>query len=117
LKTKLETEKLQAPAADAFFDAFVQYVRATFGNSADVLSDFGLAPKKSRASLTADQKAAATAKRKSTLAARGIVGKRKRATVKGNVTGLEMVPIIQGPDAPAEQASNAPSNGGNAVKS
>ena len=117
LKTKLEAEKNQAPPADAFFDAFVQFVRATFGNSADVLADFGLAPKKVRTPLKADQKAAAAAKRKSTLAARGIVGTRKRAAVKGNVTGLEMVPIVKGPDAPAQQAPNAPTNGGNAVKS
>ena len=117
LRTKLDTERNQAPTSNAFVDAFVLFVRATFGNSADVLADFGLAPRKARTPLKADQKAAATAKRMSTRAARGIIGKRKRAAVKGDVTGLEMVAIVEGPGASAQQPPMAANHGGSAVKS
>ncbi len=117
LKAKLEAEKSQASPLVAFYNAFIAYVRATFGSQADVLADFGIVPRKAKTPLTAEQKATAAAKRKATLAARGIVGTRKRAAVKGNVAGLEMIPIIKGPDAPAQQAPNAPNGGSNAVKS
>ena len=43
--------------------AFVAFVKATFGNSPDVLADFGLKPKKATTPLTVEQKAAAAAKR------------------------------------------------------
>ena len=39
-----------APALRAFMSAIVQCVRTAFGNQADVLADFGLAPKKVRGS-------------------------------------------------------------------
>ena len=39
--------------------AFVAFVKATFGNSPDVLADFGLKPRKARTPLTIDQMAAA----------------------------------------------------------
>ena len=85
VKAKLADEATQSPAMRAFFLAFIAYVRAAFGNSPDVLADFGLAPKKVKAPLTAVQKAAA-AKAKATREARGTKGSKARLAVKGNVT-------------------------------
>jgi hypothetical protein len=60
--------------------------------------------------MTAEQKAAANAKRKSTLEARGIVGSRKRKTVKGTVTGVQVMPIVSQPqpEPQHQQAEPAP---------
>jgi hypothetical protein len=116
LRVKLDAETAQGPGARAFFLAFIAFVRAAFGASADVLADFGLQPKKAPAPRTAEQKAAAAAKAKATRAARGTIGKRKRALVKGNVTGIEVIPITTGQGAPAQPASNA-ATGGNTAKS
>src|SRR5260370_25089587 len=55
-------------------------------------------------------RAAAAAKRKSTRAARGVIGTRKRAAIKGDVTGVVVSPV-KGAHEPAattvQQASNA----------
>jgi hypothetical protein len=82
LKAKLADETAQAPGLRVFFIAFIQFVRAAFGSSPDVLADFGLQPKKARAPLTTEQKAAAAAKRAATRKARGTTGKRKKATMR-----------------------------------
>jgi hypothetical protein len=85
---KLATETAQAPALIAYQDAFVAFVKAAFGNSPDVLADFGLLPKKARTPLTVEQKAAAKAKRDATRKARGTMGSKQKLAVKGNVTGV-----------------------------
>jgi len=61
--------------------------------------------------MTVEKRAAAAAKREATRQARGIIGKRKRAGVKGDVTGVVVTPV----KAPHEQAPNG-SNGGNPTK-
>jgi hypothetical protein len=99
--------------------AFVEFVRGMFAGQPDALADFGQQPKKARAPLTAEKQAAANAKRQSTLAARGVVGSKKRKAVKGTVTGVQVTPIIsepqqqQAPVAPVQQnaGSAAPRNG------
>ncbi|HEV3194211.1 MAG TPA: hypothetical protein VGY54_27085 [Polyangiaceae bacterium] len=119
LKAKLTAEMAQLAGLREFFLAFVTFVKAAFGNSPDILADFGVKPKKARKPLTVEQKAAAAAKRKSTRAARGVIGTRKRAVIKGDVTGVVVSPVKGAqpePGAhPAQQASNA-SNDGNAAK-
>ena len=118
LKAALADEKAQLPGLREFFLAFVSFVRAGFGNSPDILVDFGLAPRKARKPLTVEQRAAAAAKRAATRAARGIIGKRKRADVKGDVTGVVVTPVKAEPAQAAQPAQQAPngSNGGNATK-
>jgi hypothetical protein len=113
----LEDEKSQGPSMRAFYTAFIAYVRAAYGNSPDVLADFGLPPKKARKPLTAEQKAAAAAKRSSTRAARGTKGKRQKAAIKGDVTGLVMTPVTAQPAAAAPAAApSAPSTTGATTK-
>ncbi|HEX8789451.1 MAG TPA: hypothetical protein VF765_00765 [Polyangiaceae bacterium] len=115
LKAKLVDEQAQGPLLRAFFIAFIGFVRAAFGNAPDVLADFGLAPKKTKAPQTVEQKAAAAAKRAATRKARGIIGTRKRAAVTGNVTGVDITPVTTpaAPPAPlvpepVQKAPNAP---------
>jgi hypothetical protein len=65
--------------------AFHAFVVNRFGNAPSTLEDFGIAPRKVRTPLTAEQKAAAAVKRKATRAARHIVGKKQRAKIKAPV--------------------------------
>jgi hypothetical protein len=109
LNAKIATETAQLPALRAFLVAFVAFVRGTFGNSPDVLADFGLAPRKAKTPLTAEQKTAAAAKRKATRAARGTTGKKAKLAVKGNVTGVVVTPVTTPAASPApEPAQPAP---------
>jgi len=117
VKAKLADEAAQAPALRAFFTAFIAFVRAAFGNSPDVLADFGLQPKKARAPLTVVQKAAAAAKRKATRAARGTKGSKAKLAVTGNVTGVVVTPVTANETPqPAQTASNASSAPAGATK-
>jgi len=110
VKAKLADEAAQGPALRAFFTAFIAFVMAAFGNSPDVLADFGLKPKKVRAPLTSVQKAAAAAKSKATREARGTKGSKAKLDVSGNVTGVLVTPITTGAaPQPAQTASNASS--------
>ncbi len=112
VKAKLAAEAAQAPALHAILVAFVAFVRQMFADQPDVLADFGLEPKKAPAPLTTEQRAAADAKRKATIAARGIVGKKKRAAVKGAVTGVTVTPVTSpSPATPAATPNAAPSGG------
>jgi hypothetical protein len=109
VKAKLAAETAQAPALHATMVAFVAFVRQMFADQPDVLADFGLEPKKVPTPLTTAQKAAADAKRKATIEARGIVGKKKRAAVKGDVTGVTVTPVTSpSPATPAATPNAAP---------
>jgi hypothetical protein len=73
-QAKVAAELAQAPALRGQMAAYVTYVKATFGNTPDVLADFGLKPKKASTPLTVDEKAEAAAKRAATRAARHTMG-------------------------------------------
>ena len=87
-KAKLDAARAQAPSQIASMNAFERIVRGTFGASADALADFGLALPKVRAPLSAEQKAAAVAKRAATRAARGTVGKNKKLPLRRGTSGI-----------------------------
>ena len=110
LNAKIATETAQLPALRVFLVAFVAFVRGTFGNSPDVLADFGLLPKKAPTPLTAEQKTAAAAKREATRKARGTTGPKAKLAVKGNVTGVVVTPVTSAPATTAapEPAQPAP---------
>ena len=106
---KVAAEAAQLPALRIIIGAFVQFVRATFGNQPDVLADFGLQPKKAATPLTVEQKAAAAAKRKATRAARNTMGATQKKKVKGTVTGVIVTPIdARQPIAPVTATPTAP---------
>ena len=93
-KAKLAAEGAQAPALLSLMAALVQFVKLSFSGSPDVLADFGLKPKKARTPMTAEQKAAANAKRKATREARGITTKAAKKAKTGNVVGVTITPVV-----------------------
>jgi hypothetical protein len=66
-----------------FLDGFRHQVRNLFGDQAEALADFGIAPVKPATPLTVEQKAAASAKRRATRAARHTMGPKQKAAIKG----------------------------------
>jgi len=118
---KVAAETAQAPALRAFMSALVECLRVQFGTQADVLADFGIAPKKARTPLTVEAKAAAAAKREATRAARGTKGPKAKLEIKGAVTGVVVTPIVAGapvasPTAPTATPGNGAATGGTAPK-
>jgi hypothetical protein len=116
--TKVATERAQLPALLVFMSAYVAFLKATFGDTPDALVIFGLPPRKQRTPPTADQQAAAVAKREATRQARGTRGPIAKKAVKGNVVGVEVTPLTQPapaaqtpPAAPAPAPSPAPTAG------
>jgi len=111
-KAKLAAEDAQAPALLSLMAALVQYVKLTFSGSPDVLADFGLKPRKVRAPMTAEQKAAANAKRKATREARGITTKAAKMAKTGNVVGVTITPVVtDASPAPVVTQPTAPNGG------
>jgi hypothetical protein len=76
-----------------------QYVMNAYGKSSPMLADFGFVPPKVTV-LTADQKAAAAAKRLATRLARGTVGPKKKLAVTGETVKLAALQANQQPAAP-----------------
>jgi hypothetical protein len=105
-RAKVAAQRAQLPALRAFVQAFAAVIKAQYGTEPDVLADFGLEPRKAPTPLTPEQKTAAKAKRAATRKARGIIGSRKRAAVKGDVTGVIVTPVTAADELPA--ASPAP---------
>jgi hypothetical protein len=106
-KAKIANEVAQMPALRAFMSAFESFVKAAFGSSPDVLTDFGISPK-ARTPLTVEAKAAAAAKRAATRAARHTVGSNQKKGIKGDVTGVLVTPITASTPAVAPSSPKAP---------
>ena len=96
-KGKLADERAEGPALVTFLDGYESFVMTAFNGQPEILADFGLAPKKARTPLTAEQKAAATVKRNATRKARGIIPKKEKMAIKGNVTGILVTPVTSPP--------------------
>jgi hypothetical protein len=110
-KAKVDAERAQAPPLLGHMAEYVAFVRATFGNKPDVLADFGLDPKKARKPPTAEQSAAATAKRSATRAARHTMGSKQKRKVKGDVTGITVTPITASKPVAQSPAPSAATQG------
>jgi hypothetical protein len=85
--------------ADLVARGLKQYVMNANGAASPVLADFGFTVPK-RTPLTVEQQTQAIAKRKATRKARNTLGKKQKAGIKGNVTGVNVTPITE-PAAPA----------------
>jgi hypothetical protein len=108
-KAKLAVETAQAAPILALVQATKGYVRATVGNQSDVLIDYGMAPRKIPAPLTAAEKAAVALKREATRKARNTMGSQQKKLVTGATvpaatptaaatgpTGTLVVPAVPG---------------------
>ncbi len=87
-KAKVQAERAQAPSQLAVIRALESTIRGTFGNSADVLADFGLAPTKVRVTRTAEEKAVSAAKSAATRKARGTMGKNQKLPLRRGTSGI-----------------------------
>ncbi len=86
---------------------FTSYLRATYSDATQ-LADFGLAPRKVPAPLTAEKRIVATAKLKATRAARGTTSRKQKLAIKGNVSGVVVTPVTVSTSSPAPAAPVAP---------
>lgn len=104
VKAKITAEDAQAPPLRSQMAALVSVVRAAFANSPDVLADFGLKPKKVKAPLTIEQKAAAAAKRAATRQARHIMGTKQKKALTGTITTI----VTQSPSTASPRPAGSP---------
>jgi hypothetical protein len=113
-KAQLAAEASQLPALHGFMTAYESYLRGVYGSQPDVLAQFGLQPKKARTPATVQAKAAAVAKRAATRAARHTMGSVQKKVVKGDVTGVVVVPVTApAPTVATPSSPTAPvTNGG-----
>lgn len=88
LKAKIVAERDRGPALRRLMTAFVGHLRVAYGNSPDIMAEFGVKPKKVRVPLTTEQQVEAVAKRKATRAARHTMGTAQKKSVKGTVTTI-----------------------------
>jgi len=113
VRTKVAAERAALPVLNALIKAFIAFVRLTFGNDAEALADFGLAPLTAPTPPTAEAKAAAVAKREATREARGTKTAKQKKAIHGNVTAkLVVTPAAEPADATpaaAPAAAAAPS--------
>jgi hypothetical protein len=79
-----------------------------FSNSPPTMADLGVSARKLPKPLTAAALAARDAKAKATRLARGTTSKKQKATVAGNVTGVEITPIVTPGSSVPATATPAP---------
>jgi hypothetical protein len=89
--------------------ALNRILQSMYANAPDTLALFGLAARKAPAPRTSAQKATAAAKAEATRKARGTLGKKQKAEITGNVTGVTITPITAPAAAtPSVQPAPAP---------
>ena len=86
-------------------------VALMFSNNTTTLAAFAITPKKPRAPLSVEARAAATAKAKATRLARGTTSKKQKGEISGNVTGVTITPVTAPGTTPAAQAPVASADG------
>ena len=89
---------------------YKRFLLATYGTSTQQLAEFGLQPPKARTPLSTDERAAATAKARATRTARGTKGKKQKAAIKGDVTGVVVTPITEPKPQPSPVPTPAPAS-------
>jgi len=101
--------KVGANVAPVVLD-YTRFLLATFRTATQDLADFGLEIK-ARKPRTSEQNAAAAAKAKSTRTARGTKSKKQKLAVKGDVTGVVLIPVTAPapPPGPAGASVAVPS--------
>ena len=105
-KDALVTEQATQTNVGPIVLAYKKLVLAAYANASQTLSDFGLAPPKVRAPLSAAQLAARAAKAKATRAARGTTSKKQKLAITGNVTSVTITPNTS--PAPSSEPSAQP---------
>jgi hypothetical protein len=84
--------KNQSKLVTPVLAGFRAQIRNLFGNVAEVLADFGMAPNKPRTKPTLDARQEAVAKNKATRTARGTKGSKAKKAIKGTVPAKAPTP-------------------------
>ena len=79
-----------------FLAARREMLQLAYSNDTGKLAEFGLAPLRHRAPPTTEEILLRNAKALSTRKERRTMGKRQRAAIKGNVTGVTITPVTKG---------------------
>jgi len=104
----VKDERVKRSETQLLLAALRSVVTMKYGNNATAaLGDFGFEPRK-RASKTVETKATAIEKAGATRVARNTMGSRQRESVKGNVTGINVTPIVSAPVASQDGAAETP---------
>jgi hypothetical protein len=111
-KNAVAAEQAKITGTHPYVLALDQLLRAMFGTNVETLADFGLAPRK-RATPTTEATALQIARAKATRAARGTMGPKQKAKIKG-VVPTPPNPIQPAATAPAAHAVTKPDAGNGA---
>jgi len=84
-----------------------EVVALMFNNAPTTLATLAISPRKPPTPLSTAARAAANAKRAATRKARGTTGKKQKALVTGNVTGVTITPVTSGSSSPAPTTAPA----------
>jgi hypothetical protein len=76
-------------------------------SNTSAMNDLAVAPRKKPTPLTPQDRLAATAKNRATRVARGTTGKKQKANVKGNVTGVVVTPVTSQGTTPVAPPASA----------
>jgi hypothetical protein len=94
-----------------------EIVALMFNNAPQTLASLDIQPRKSPQPLSAEARVAAAAKAEATRKARGTTGKKQKAAITGNVTGVTITPITGSTVAAAAAGTSVPSAGAAATTS
>ncbi len=86
-------------------DGIREVIGLAYATSPTPLQTLGITPRKKPAPLSVEALAAAKAKAKATRAARGTTSKKQKALITGNVTGVNITPVVTPEPAQAAQAT------------
>jgi hypothetical protein len=91
-QTAVKAESAERAKTQALVAGVRQALQVMYSGAADTLAEFGLKPRKPRTPLTSVEKAAAAAKAKATRTARGTIGSKQKAKIKGTVAAPATAP-------------------------
>ncbi len=94
LQPALSAQRAALPQGHVFYVELGQALKGLLGKANPLLTELGYAPAKQQPPRTAEQKAAAAAKRKLTREARGTMGKKQKLSIVGGPVTVQLV----GPD-------------------
>ena len=89
-----ENAKMQKDKAE-FLRHLRDTVRTAYSHDQVTLSEFGLAPKRTRSAPTGEELLLRVTKTQATRKKRRTMGKRQRAAIKGDVTGVVITPTVK----------------------
>ena len=107
LRKAVADREAATPAALAFYKGVASVLLGMYGRDTATLATFGLAPRKPKRQLTAEEQLKAAAKAKVTRQLRGTIGRRKKEAIKAQGT-VTVSATLGGAATPASGAPAVP---------